>query len=176
MRMCTQCAALVIAGLFLARATADDRKPVITDKVPTDQEFLAKALEGSILEVQLGEKARGKTSNDHVKKFAQRMIDDHTKARQELMDIAKDMKIGIAAGLSKEYRGLLFRLTKADGAAFDRAYMNHMVEDHEKDVAEFENYAKNGKNERLREFARKTLPTLREHLKMARDVAGDLKK
>jgi len=166
----------VIAGLFLARAAADDRKPVVTDKIPTDHEFLAKALEGNLLEVQLGEKARDKTSNDHVKKFAQRMIDDHTKARQELMDIAKDMKIGVAAGLSKEHRQLLLRLTKADGADFDRTYMNHMVEDHEKDVAEFESYAKNGKNDRLRQFARKTLPTLREHLKMARDIAGDLKK
>jgi putative membrane protein len=175
MRTWTQCAALVIAALFLARAAAG-QKPVVTDKIPTDQEFLAKALEGNILEVQLGEKARDKTSNDRVKKFAQRMIDDHSKARQELMDIAKDMKIGIVAGLSKEHRDLLLRLTKADGADFDRAYMNHMVEDHEKDVAEFESYAKNGKNDRLRQFARKTLPTLREHLKMARDVAGDLKK
>jgi putative membrane protein len=176
MRTVTQCAALVVAGLFLARAAADDRKPVVTDKIPTDQEFLAKALEGNILEVQLGEKARDKTSNDRVKKFAKRMIDDHSKGRQELMDIAKDMKIGVAAGLSLEYRELLFRLTKANGTDFDRAYMNHMVEDHEKDVAEFENYAKHGKNDRLREFARKTLPTLREHLRMARDVAGDLKK
>src|SRR5947209_1659167 len=176
MRRFTQCAALVIAGLFLARVSADDRKPVVTDKIPTDQEFLAKALEGSVLEVQLGEKARDKTSNDHVKKFAQRMIDDHTKARQKLTDIAKDMKVGVVAGISKEHRAMLLRLTKADGADFDRQYMNHMVEDHEKDVAEFENYAKNGKNDQLRAFARKTLPTLREHLKMARDVASDLKK
>src|SRR5262249_39607158 len=143
---------------------------------PTDQEFLAKALEGNILEVQLGEKARDKTSNDRVKKFAQRMIDDHSKGRQELMDIAKDMKVGVAAGLSPEHRELMFRLIKSDGADLDRVYMNHMVEDHEKDVAEFENYSKNGKNDRLRGFARKTLPTLREHLKMARDVARDLKK
>ena len=176
MRTFTQCAALVVAGLFLAQAAADDRKPVVTDKVPTDQQFLAKALEGNILEVQLGEKARDKTSNDRVKKFAQRMIDDHSKARRELMDIAKDMKLGVVAGLSREHRELLLRLTKSDGADFDRAYMNHMVEDHEKDVAEFESYAKNGKNDQLRTFARKTLPTLREHLKMARDIAGDLKK
>jgi len=176
MRMCTQCTALVMVGLFLARAAADDRKPIVTDKIPTDQEFLAKALEGNILEVQLGEKARDRTSNNRVKKFAQRMIDDHSKARQELMEIAKDMKLGVAAGLSQEYRELMLRLTKAEGAEFDRVYMNHMVEDHEKDVAEFESYAKNGKNDRLRAFARKTLPTLREHLKMARDVASDLKK
>jgi len=172
---CTQWIALLIAGLFLARAAAEDRKPVVTDKVPTDQEFLAKALEGNILEVQLGEKARDKASNDRVKKFAQRMIDDHSKARQELMDIAKDMKIGVAAGLSKEHRELLLRLIKASGDDFDRQYMTQMVEDHEKDISEFESYVKNGKNDRLREFARKTLPTMREHLKMARDIAKGLK-
>ena len=172
----TQCAAVLVAGLFLARAAAADQKPPITDKVPADQEFLAKALEDSVLEVQLAEKALDKSSNDRVKKFAQRMIDDHSKARQELMEIAKDMKLGVAAGLSQEYRELMLRLTKAEGAEFDRVYMNHMVEDHEKDVAEFESYAKNGKHDRLRAFARKTLPTLREHLKMARDVASDLKK
>ena len=107
MRRCTQCAALVIAGLFLARAAADDRKPVVTDKVPTDQEFLAKALEGNILEVQLGEKARDKTSNDRVKKFAQRMIDDHSKARQELMDRA-------ATGVPDTSYGGVFRASLFD--------------------------------------------------------------
>ncbi len=176
MKTFTQCAALLVAGLFLARAAAADQKPILSDKVPADQEFLARALEDSVVEVQLGEKARDKTSNDRVKKFAQRMIGDHTKTRQELIDIAKDTKVGVVAGLSKEYRELLLRLIKADGADFDRAYMNHMVESHEKAVGLFESYAKDGKNERLREFARKTLPTLREHLKMARDIAGDLKK
>src|SRR5262249_57816528 len=116
MLRCTQWVALPIAGLLLARVAAEDRTPVVTDKVPTDQEFLAKALEGNILEVQLGEKARDKTSNDRVKKFAQRMIDDHSKGRQELMDIAKDMKVGVAAGLSPEHRELMFRLIKSDGA------------------------------------------------------------
>src|SRR5260370_35040221 len=103
MRTVTQCAALVVAGLFLARASADDRKPVVTDKIPTDQEFLAKALEGSVLEVQLGEKARDKTSNDRVKKFAQRMIADHTKARRELPAIAKATKAGAVSGISKTH-------------------------------------------------------------------------
>jgi len=162
--------------VFLGQAAVADVKPIVSDKVPSDQEFLAKALEDNVLEVQLGEKAKDKASNERVKKFAQRMIDDHTKAREQLMDIAKDMKVGVAAGLSKEHRELLVRLTTADGADFDRHYMNHMVDDHEKAVSLFEGFAKDGKNDRLREFARKTLPTLREHLKMARDIAGDLKK
>src|SRR5215813_5082872 len=98
MRKFTQCAAVLVAGLCLARAAAADQRPPVTDKVPPDQEFLAKALEDSVLEVQLGEKARDKSTNDRVKKFAQRMIDDHTKTRQELIDIAKDMKVGVVAG------------------------------------------------------------------------------
>src|SRR5215467_15981256 len=162
----TQCAAVLVAGLFLARAAAADQKPPISDKVPADQEFLSKALEDSVLEVQLAEKALDKSSNDRVKKFAQRMVNDHKKARDELINIAKDMKVGVVAGLSKEHRELLVRLIKNDGADFDRTYMNHMVESHEKAVSLLEGCAKDGKNERLREFARKTLPTLREHLKM----------
>ena len=62
------------------------------------------------------------------------------------------------------------KLSKLSGADFDRAYMKDMVEDHVKDVAMFEKEAKNGKDADVKAFADKTLPTLREHLQMARDV------
>ena len=118
----------------------------------------------------------GPTYQAAVKKFAQRMIDDHSKAREKLMDIAKDMKVGVAAGLSREHRELLLRLTKADGANFDRAYMNHMVDDHEKVAKAFEKESKDAKDPDLKAWAAKTLPTLQQHLEMAKNLNGQIKK
>jgi putative membrane protein len=64
------------------------------------------------------------------------------------------------------------KLEGLSGDVFDRAYSSHMVSDQEKDVAESEKQSKNGKNSDLKVFASKTLPTLQEHLKLARSLPG----
>jgi putative membrane protein len=170
-------ASVVVATVFFLTFTlavcADDKKPV--SKIPEDKDFLAKALQGGNKEVMLGREALLKASHSDVKKFARRMIDDHSKANQELMNIAKDMKVAIVTEASKADRELAGRLAKATGDDFDRQYMKHMVEDHEQEAAEFEAYAKEGKNEKLRSFAAKTLPTVREHLRLAREINAKLK-
>lgn len=168
--------AALMTGFLLALAARADTKPAVTTKVPSDQDFLAKAIEGGVKEVQFGKKALDKAASADVKKFAQHMVDDHSKTNQELVDIATEKKVGVVAGLSKADRATLLRLTKAKGDDFDRQYMRNMVEDHEQDVALFDSFAKNGKDERLRNFAAKTLPTLKAHLRMAREVEGKLKK
>ncbi len=64
------------------------------------------------------------------------------------------------------------KLSKSSGAEFDRQYANAMVKDHKEDVKEFSKEADKGKDPDVRAFASKTLPTLKEHLKMAQDMAG----
>jgi putative membrane protein len=98
------------------------------------------------------------------------MVDDHSKANDELKSIAASKGITLPTSLSAKEQATYDRLTKLSGAEFDRAYMKDMVEDHVKDVAMFEKEAKNGKDADVKAFADKTLPTLREHLQMARDV------
>jgi putative membrane protein len=168
--------ALVAVFLLAGTVLAEDRKPVVNDKVPTDQQFVAKALAANTTEIQLANKAKDKASNDRIRTFAQEMIQDHTRLRQELMNLVKNEKIAVVTGEKLQSRQLLLQLTQASGGQFDRLYMDHMVNAHQKAVNLFENYAEHGKNPQLKAYAQKALPTLRKHLKHAQEIDGSLKK
>jgi putative membrane protein len=143
-----------------------------------DKKFVENAAAGGIMEVNLGKLATEKASNQEVKDFGQKMVDDHTKANQELMDFAKskgvDLKDGEEKG-TKEAQKSSAKLAKHSGADFDHEYMEDMVSDHEKDVKEFEKASKNADDVDLKAWAAKTLPTLQMHLQMAKDIQAKVK-
>ena len=140
---------------------------------PTDSSFVMKAAGGGHTEVEAGKLASGKATNSDVKAFAQRMVKDHGKANTELLSLAKSKSIDIKANDS-DAKALTDRLGKLSGAAFDRAYMEEMVKDHQTDVELFERQSRDGDDAELKAWAGKQLPTLREHLKMAQDVHAKL--
>jgi putative membrane protein len=137
-----------------------------------DETFVAKAARGGMAEVELGKMAADKATSDAVKKFGQRMADDHGKANDELKSLAKSKNITLPSDIGPEHKAVHDRLMKLSGAAFDQAYMKAMVNDHVKDVNEFKMEYKAGKDPDVKAWAGKTLPTLEEHLKMARDTNG----
>ncbi|HKB71308.1 MAG TPA: DUF4142 domain-containing protein [Thermoanaerobaculia bacterium] len=138
----------------------------------TDHAFAMKAARGGMAEVELGKIASANGSDESVKQFGQRMVDDHSKANDELKGIASSKGLALPSSVSGKDRKTAERLRKMNGASFDRAYMKDMVADHEADVAEFEREARSGKDPELKAFAEKTLPTLKEHLQMAKDAAS----
>ncbi|HEY7544554.1 MAG TPA: DUF4142 domain-containing protein, partial [Blastocatellia bacterium] len=85
---------------------------------------------------------------------------------------AQSKNITLPAGLDDSQKKMVDKMSKLSGAEFDREYMSLMVKDHEKAVALFEKESKDGKDQELKTWAGNTLPTLREHLQMARDVAS----
>ena len=137
----------------------------------TDQTFIEKAVVGGLAEVQLGKMAADMAANAEVKQFGQRMVQDHSKANQELMAVVKTKAISVPTALDQKHQEEADRLATLHGAAFDRAYLQHMVKDHEKDVQLFSTQAKQGKDPELKAFAAKTLPTLEEHLRIVRNLA-----
>jgi putative membrane protein len=140
-----------------------------------DEKFATAAAGGGMAEVKLGELALKNASNADVKKFAQRMVDDHTKAGDKLKTIASKDNINLPSDMDAKDKATYDRLSKLQGAQFDQAYMRDMVKDHKTDVAEFQKEANGGKNADLKSFASDTLPTLQEHLKMAQDTLSKLK-
>ncbi len=136
----------------------------------SDAVFVKQAAEGGLAEVELGKVAAQKGSSDDVKKFGQRMVDDHSKANEQLQQVASSKKISLPTGLSAKDKATLSRLDKLSGAAFDRAYMNTMVRDHTKDVSEFRKEASRGSDPEVKKFAQDTLPTLESHLSEAKKV------
>lgn len=137
----------------------------------SDKTFVKKAAEGGLAEVELGQLATQKASSEEVKKFGQRMVDDHSKANDQLKQVAEQEHIKLPTETSAKDKATKARLEKLSGEQFDRAYMRDMLKDHRADVAEFAHEAKMGKDPAVKSFAESTLPTLRDHLKEAEKIA-----
>jgi putative membrane protein len=159
--------ALVIAASAVGLMAADYLSA-------TDHLFAKTAGQGGMAEVKLGQMAVNKGSSQKVKDFGQRMVDDHSKANAKLKSIAGKDNILMPSQLSAKDQGLMNRLSKLSGPAFDKAYMSAMVKDHETDIALFQHEAGAGSNPDLKGFASGTLPTLQEHLSLAKDAAGSV--
>jgi putative membrane protein len=135
-----------------------------------DQKFVREATMGGNAEVELGKMAADKAANPQVKAFGQRMADDHSKAGDELVSLANRKQISVSIEMDAKEKALRDRLMKLNGAAFDRAYMSAMVRDHEEDVRAFETESRSGNDPDVKAWAAKTLPTLQEHLRLAREA------
>src|SRR5262249_5747598 len=103
-----------------------------------DRKFMTGIAQDGMAEVQLGQLALSQASNDDVKKFAQRMVDDHSKVNQELTDMAKTKGVSLPAEPGPKHKQVKDRLAKFSKADFDREYMKEMVKDHQKAVNTFE--------------------------------------
>jgi putative membrane protein len=133
-------------------------------------QFLKNAAEINVAEIQLGKLAQEKSSNDAVKDFGKRMVDDHTKINDNLKTLAATQSVTLPDSMNAKDKALDKRLEKLSGTRFDRQYIQAMISGHEQAVAAFRKESKMAKNADVRDFAAKTLPTLEEHLKAARDA------
>jgi len=137
-----------------------------------DRKFVTEAAQGGMAEVEMGRVASERGSSADVKAFGRRMMDDHTKANEKLKQVARDKGVTLPTDLPAEMKQERDMLSKLSGAEFDKMYMSHMVKDHQKTVASFEKEAEGGQDQAVRAFAQETLPTLREHLRLAQDTAA----
>ena len=135
-----------------------------------DSAFAMKAGQANFAEIELGKLALQKAMRDEVKQFAQRMVDDHSKALDELKSAAGSKNITLPTQLDAEHKKLSDRLSKLSGAAFDREYMQAMVDGHKKVAADVRKESQTGSDADLKAWAAKTLPTVEEHLKHAEMV------
>jgi len=166
---------LTVGMFFAVAAVADDKtkpddKTKKDDKAFTDAEFVKKAAIGGMHEVELGKLAAAQGKSDEVKKFGQKMVDDHSKANDELKAAAKKANLDVPSKLDDEHQKHVDKFKAMKGDEFDKAYIHHMVEDHEKDVAEFTKASKEAKDAGIKEFATKTLPVVQSHLDMIKKM------
>jgi putative membrane protein len=137
-----------------------------------DQKFVMEAAMGGMAEVELGRLAAERGSSDSVKQFGQRMVDDHSRANTELMQLTSARGINVPTSLDAKHQAMMTKMSQLSGAAFDREYAKEMVKDHQKDVSLFQKQAMRGADADVKAFAARTLPTLQEHLRMARELNG----
>jgi putative membrane protein len=137
-----------------------------------DEKFVREAAEGGMAEVKLGQLAEEKGQSEEVKKFGQRMVQDHTKANDELKQIGSQEGINLPTDVSRTDAEKYDRLAKLSGPEFDRMYAQEMVKDHEKDVTEFKKASTAAQKPSLKQFAQRTLPTLESHLQEAKQMSA----
>jgi putative membrane protein len=141
-----------------------------------DKKFAKDAALGGMAEVELGRLATQKASSDAVKQFGQKMVDDHSKANDQLKQVASKENIDIPDSLDSKHQSRINKLSKLSGPEFDKAYIKDQVKDHQQDVSDFKSEAEDGSDTNIKQFASNTLPTLEEHLKMAKDLSRTEKK
>ncbi|MEO8439533.1 MAG: DUF4142 domain-containing protein [Spartobacteria bacterium] len=159
----TAVAAIAASGLGLVSpAKAEDAATKTESKMSAnDKKFVKKAYKGGLTEVANAEIAKEKAKNDATKEIAERMITDHSKANDQLMEIAKEENVDLSKAKAKP--------AKMSGDDFDKEYLTMLKKDHEQDIAMFEKEADDSGSKEdsdVKEFAKKTLPTLKEHLQM----------
>ena len=163
----------VVLGLAVAPVFAG-QQPTTAEKADrmmaygrmSDETFVMKAANGGMAEVELGKLAVEKAGSDEVKKFGQRMVDDHSKANTELKTLAQNKHFTLPTEIEAGQKALHDRLATLSGASFDRAYLQAMLADHGRDLNEFRREAKMGKDADVKGWAAKTLPMIEEHLKL----------
>jgi len=138
-----------------------------------DQAFVIQTAKNGMAEVELGKLAGEKASNAKVKAFGQRMVTDHGKAGDELKSLAATKQITLPTMPDPEHKAMHDRLAKLSGAEFDRAYVREMVVGHRKGVDSFTMESMSGKDNEVKAWAAKTLPTVREHLRMIEELDKD---
>jgi putative membrane protein len=174
---------LMMAGLFLAVAVTESGSRVSAGQAGTprsstvtasDQQFLKKAADDNLVEVEMARLALQKASSQQVKSFAQTMVKDNGKARDQLEKIGSIKRVDLPKGLSAKNKATKDRLAKFSGKQFDNAYMAEMLKDYKEDVATFSRERNSAQDMDIKEFADKSLPTLESHLKQAESIAPEL--
>jgi putative membrane protein len=141
------------------------------DKVARgDRKFIEEAAGGGMFEVQVGQLASTRASSPDVKSYAGMLVDQHTKANDELVQLANAKGVELPAAPPRAMRNEIDKLGKKKGADFDKAFIDVAVKDHQKDVKTFEKASKDLKDPELKAWADKTLPTLKEHLAAAQKL------
>jgi putative membrane protein len=153
-------------GIILFAAAASIAAPALAKPAP---EFLGAAAKGDRSEVMLGRLAADRGASPGIRDFGKRLVADHGGHLTKVEALARHMHVMLPPGEKPEARALYARLQHMRGPAFDRAFDMHMIADHREDIGDYEAQARTGDRE-TSAFARDTLPTLREHLRIAQSL------
>lgn len=134
------------------------------------QEFVNGAASGSMMEVKLGEMAMEKASSEEVKSLAKKMVDDHTKAKEELKQLAASNNLSIPDAMMDKQQKKVDKMAELSGEEFDKAYMKAMLKSHKEKIGKFEKAAENADNAEVQAWAKKTLGVLEQHHEMAEET------
>lgn len=158
----------------MGRMDTSDAMHSSTAQKETDKDFVRQMIMGNHSEIDAGNLAVQKASNEEVKKFGQKMVDDHTMLLDDLTRLAEELQIKAPQAASSKDKAMAAKLSAMSGDAFDRAYVKDMVKDHEKDVAEVKKEANSAAIPEVKDAATKALPVIQGHLEMIQGIQKNM--
>ena len=156
-----------------AGATAPSGTAKLSKK---EMEFVKKAGAGNEAEVKAGKLAQTNAESQEVKDFAAKMVTDHGDANTDLEAVAKSGNVPFPPAEMEKQKMQYEKLSKLQGAAFDKAYVKDMVADHEKDLADYKAEKAEAKDPELKAYTDKTEKVVAEHLKMIKEIESKMMK
>lgn len=138
-----------------------------------DRQFIIDAAQGGMAEVRLGQLALERSQTPEVREFAQRMVEEHTRANEELMRLATQKGVTPPTSPGPKYEAAMQQLMQLSGEQFDQAYMNEAgINGHLESVAIYQRQVALGQDPELRAFAARLLPRIQGHFEMASAMTG----
>ena len=162
------------AGMPAGTRQAAPGKPAAHQPNQADRTFLHAAMLGGAAEVAFAQLAGKKSGNAKVKEFAQRMAHDHGEANKRLATLNRNDALPAVQGLDPDHKAMHDRLARLDGPAFDRAYLDSQIADHQVMAQLLEYEIGSGQDPQVKAAASQLLPTILAHLEMADALAATL--
>lgn len=169
------CVAIIVAMPLSGYAQQPSRDKSPQKSAMPDEKFVKKVAQDGKAEVELGKLATQRASSDSVKQFGQRMVTDHSKAGDELVQLAQQKGVMLPADVNAKHKKTHDRLSKLSGAGFDLEYMKLMAREHDAEVKLFQRESERAKDPDVKAWTSKTLPVLQEHQRQAHQIEDSLK-
>jgi putative membrane protein len=154
------------------QSSAQQPQPAQTEQLSGDQKFLAEAAQDGKAEIELAQLAESKASSPGVKRLAQKLVADHTKANKQLESLPQASQALQSAAVPAATGSTVDRLSQLSGKEFDQAFVEQVIQDHENAISRFKDAAASAQDPEVKQFATKTLPILEQHLQMAKSLQG----
>jgi putative membrane protein len=138
-----------------------------------DKMFVKKAMQDNLTAMQLGDLTLHQSSNEQVKQFARKSIDDHTKLNEQMRPIAQQLGVEIPTEVSKKDKSLIGKMQSVSGTAYDQAYIKETVKGHKQDLSEYRREVSNSPNVGIKNAAAQGSETISAHLASAEQLAKD---
>ena len=138
-----------------------------------DRTFVMQAGQLSMMEVELGRLAVQRGSSPAVKQYGQEMVEEHTRANQELMQLVMQKQVEMPTEMSTQNTAMIDQLSGLSGSSFDTAYKQAMIDSHNQAIALFQAQSQQGQDPQLKAWATQKLPNLQAHLEMVNEMLAD---
>ncbi len=169
--LCLAVCCLSLSVSALAQNLSDAPATALTT---LDQKFVRNAAADGLLEIELGRLAQERGGGGEIRRFGERMVQDHGQINAELQRFAAARGVPWPGNLGHDRQALVAQMGRLTGAEFDRAYSKQALADHQRAVAAFDQQALTGRDAELKAWAGKVLPALREHLQTARALSPNV--